>query len=340
MIGTVYSFDINGTTVSYTSVSDDTAQEVTDGLIARLEALVTYAGWGIDQGDSILQVANVLRSDFALDNITAKLEVISYANVGIFDCTEEGAYSAPIGTLNTIATPVIGWIDVSNPFVGNIGRLVETDAQFRIRHSSYYAVGKGTEDAISQTILNEAEGIISCVVESNRTNETVNGRPPHSFEVIVEGGNTQEVCDLIWATAPAGVTIYWNPASSETATVVDSEGYSHTVGYSKPFAVRIYVLVKRALYDEETYPYDGDVRIAQAIVSWASTEFVSGKDVVTQRLAIPVYSIPGVGRTLIYASTSPIDPGITSNPVVTPITITDSQLAYIDIDDIAVVTLV
>lgn len=338
-VDTIYSLDINGTTVAYTSIADDDEQDVIAGLLARLTVLV-FTDWGTDNGDGILQVANTSRSDFSLANITANLEVDSYANAGIFDCTEEGVFTAPVGTLDTIATPVIGWLDVSNPFVGNTGRLTETDAQFRLRHSSYYSVGKGTEDAISQTILNEAEGIISCVVESNRTNGEVAGRPPHSFEVIVEGGDPQEICNLIWATAPAGVGIYWNPASFEKRDVVDSEGYTHEVGYSKPQAVRLYVLVRRAKYAEEAYPYDGDIRIRQAIVDWTTSEFTSGKDVVIQRFAIPVYSVPGIGQIKTYVSTSAIDPNIATEPVMTPISITDSQLAYVDTSDIVIQDLV
>lgn len=45
------------------------------------------------------------------------------------------------------------------------------------------------------------------------------GRPPHSIEVVVEGGSQGAIVDALLAAAPAGVALYSNPALRTTATL-------------------------------------------------------------------------------------------------------------------------
>lgn len=340
-IGTVYSFMVDDKTVTYTSIADDTAEDVVLGLIASADANDLLEGsvhWATDLGDGVIQVANIIKADWSLSNVSANLTPEAYANAGDFDCTETGPISCPTYALDTITTPVIGWLEVVNPFVGFTGRNTETDAEFRIRHSSYYAVGKGTEDAISQTLLNEVDGVISVKVISNRKDIEVDGMPPHSLQVVIEGGGVDEICRIIWDTAPAGICIYWDGypnVGANTAYVTDSEGFEHLVGFSRPSDVAIYVRVVYSVYDEETFPLDGIARIKQAIVDWSNNEYNSGKDVIRQRLNIPLYSVPGIGDARVYIALTPINADQVTPTTVLPMN--DSQVASFDVSRISVV---
>lgn len=326
--GQTYSLTIDGDVLTYTSVGGDDEDDVIAGLTAYAGAH-DYSGWLTSPESGVLRVVNVLKSDFNLSGVTANMTVDMYANAGIFTCTETGPISCPTYALDSITTPVTGWLEVENPFVGNTGRNEESDVEMRLRHNSYYSVGKGTEDAIAQSILNEVDGIISVKVISNRTDVEADGMPPHSLQVICEGGDPTEICQVIWDTAPAGIAIYYNPSSNETAYITDEEGYSHLIGYSKPDNVEIYVKVLYSLYDEETFPFDGVARIKQAIYDWAQIEYQAGKDVYAKRIYQPIYSVPGIGDLTVYVGTS--YPANQST-----LTMTDSQIANVALDRIEV----
>jgi uncharacterized phage protein gp47/JayE len=275
-------------------------EDVVAGISAALDAKISSED--IDEayyveGDDKIRVYNI-GSNFTLASIT-NLTDSMYASAGTFNCTEYGSFPVPAFSLDTITTPVSGWSEVENPAAGATGREAETDAEFRLRRAQFYAVGKATEDAIRQHILNTVNGVISCIVVSNRTSGTVDSMPPHSLQVIAEGGDEQDIADAIWYAAPAGITIY----GTVTGTyVVDSEGYQHEIKFSRPDTDYVWLHINISLYDEEIFPEDGDEQIKAAIVEWSLVNFTPGKDLIPQRLCTPIYTVPGIQNALIYAA--------------------------------------
>jgi hypothetical protein len=81
--------------------------------------------------------------------------------------------------------------------------------------------------------------------------------------------------------------------------VTDSQGNPQEVKFSRPTPIYIHVRVSRDYYSEEDYPSNGDTLIKQYIVAWALLNQTIGKDVIYQRLSIPIYEVPGVGDIVI-----------------------------------------
>lgn len=291
---TTYTATIDSVAYSSTSTSKDTAGAAIAAAIngGAFHGSASYAG-GMLTVDGTVDLS--LSADFTLGALV-NMAVSAVAGAGVFSCDTEGPYPFPIGTLNTIMTPVTGWDSVENPLAGAKGRNAETDAELRARASSFYAVGKATQEAIRQAVLNNVTGVVACSVTSNRTGSVdVDGRPAHSFEVLVEGGDAGGIAAVIWDTCPAGIEIY----GTITETVTDSEGRAQTVKFSRPTYAYIWVKVQRAYNTEETYPADGDAQIKANIVSWALANYRSGKNVYRRDIMTPVNLVPGLGDVII-----------------------------------------
>jgi uncharacterized phage protein gp47/JayE len=287
--GEVFTVTIDGTPYTHNGIAAQTKGDVIDALITLIDA-GSWAGDVNNISDTYLQLIDV-DADFIV-SFNSNLDEELLGSGGIFICDSDGANTVPSNTLIVIVTPVSGWDSVNNPEVGEAGRAVETDDEFRLRRSQLLLAGNATDLAIRRAILNEITGIQTAVVTSNRTTVTdSSGRPPKSFEAVVEGGENQDIADKIWEVQPSGIESFGNT----TINVTDSEGNLQEIKFSRPEALYVWVKVKRDLNPEETYPTDGDNLIKQAIVDWSLENLEVGDDVIRQRLSEPVYTVPGIG---------------------------------------------
>jgi uncharacterized phage protein gp47/JayE len=286
-IGELYTITLDSVAYSYTSIALDDAIDIATELKDAIEA-GSFAGIVI-QDNAELQIINI-STDYTL-LYTSNITLDELAAGGDFEADTAGAFPVPANSLDTIVTAVSGWNEVDNPSSGLTGRGRESDSDLRIRRANTLLTGNATDDAIAVAISNNVTGVSRVTVTSNRLDETSpDGLPPHSFEAVVVGGDDADIGQQIWLTQPSGIQSY----GTESVIVVDSEGNNQTVYFSRPTAVYIWVKVKRDLYDEETYPADGDEAIKTAIVDWAAINQPIGKDVIRQRLSEPIYSVSGI----------------------------------------------
>ena len=156
------------------------------------------------------------------------------------------------------------------------------------------------------------------------------GRPPKSFEAIVEGGSDQDVANEIWLTKPAGIQTYGNTSFS----ITDSQGNPQLIFFSRPQEVFIWVSVALTLYPGETFPVNGILDVQQAIFNYGESLGV-GVSVLLQRVLAQIFTVPGIasGVMTIAATFSP-----TASPVYgsADITIADTQISIWDLAKINV----
>lgn len=190
----------------------------------------------------------------------------------IFHAEQTGPVGSATGTMSTIATPVSGWNAVNNLLAGIPGIAREKDAALRARRDQELsAAGNTTADAIRANILQVNEGSTdtnhtpptACKVFYNDTDVTdVNGVPPHSIEIMVQGGTTADIAQAIWDSVGAGTRTYGGRSDS----VEDSEGNSQTVNWTRPTEVNIWVTAI-GRYDASQWPSSSDSVVAQAMLS-------------------------------------------------------------------------
>lgn len=205
-----------------------------------------------------------------------------------------GPIQALAGTLTVIDTPITGWATVTNSSNATVGTDEETDVELRARRERSVAQqAQNILDALYSAV-NNLDGVSQAVVLENDTDtEDANGLPPHSFQVIVVGGDNTEIANIIWKNKPAGIKAF----GTTTEAIVDSQGISHNISFSRPTEVNIFVEV--TLTTDSDYPTDGDELIKEAIVDYANGRlieglgFTLGDNVIYTRLYTPINTVPG-----------------------------------------------
>lgn len=166
--------------------------------------------------------------------------VIGTAGVVVATATSNlsGPVAALIGSVNQIGTPTRGWVSVTNPLAATVGTAAETDAELRVRQKQSVALPSLTPfDAVDAAIAN-VSGVTRHKLFENDTGETdSNGLPPHSISAIVEGGDAATIANTIRGKKGQGVSTYGTTYMS----VTDKYGNPHTIYFSRPVNVPIYV---------------------------------------------------------------------------------------------------
>lgn len=258
---------------------------------------------------------------------------MSAANVTdiTFECEDAGIVLANAGTLTVIAQAVVGWNSITNPLDATVGEEEESDADLRTRRELELAgAGSTTADAIRSDILREVTGVISCTVLENDTDDTdVNGLPPHSVEAIVLGpdgydaDDDQAVADQIWASKAGGIRAY----GSTSKVVTDSQGFTHTVAFTRPTDVDVYLEFDLTVDGD----YADDATFKAAIVAFGDDAYGGGDDVVRARLIAAAFDVAGV------VDVTGLRLGLTASPVGTSnLAIALREIARLDTSRIVV----
>jgi uncharacterized phage protein gp47/JayE len=245
-------------------------------------------------------------------NPTARFATIESGVIGsvvtgyvdlIFDAEETGPVQAPAGTLTEIETPISGVTAVTNALDAVVGRDTETDAQLRIRRLiSLSRPGTATVNGIRNAILEIDDVIQANVIENDTGLVDIDGRPAYSIECIVSGGTDADVAAAIFESKAAGIQTY----GTESEVVVDSQGMSHTIYFSRPTEVPVYLRITITPNTDPNegavYPSNGDDAVEAAILVYVSANYTLGHDVVLSQLYTPINTIEGIFGILVEVS--------------------------------------
>lgn len=247
-----------------------------------------------------------------------------YAEVALA-AEDTGPVAAPAHTLTTIETPVSGWSGVVNALDAELGRDEETDAEARLRREELLGVsGTSVVDAIAARVRAVADVEAVRVFENPGDTADGDGLPPHSVEALVLGGGSDAIAQAIWTTKPGGIKAH----GSTSGTATDAEGRAHTVAFTRPVEIPVYVAV--TLTKGADYPDDGDARVKAAIVAYGVARGI-GADVVASQHLARVFSVPGVEDvTELFIGTSPAPDSSATIPV------SDRQIAVFDTSRVTV----
>lgn len=268
--------------------------------IRRLDALpatgeVEFTG---DDGTDIsegFQVATEEGVKFA----TTEAGTISGGSVTLpVEAVEPGADgNLQADTVTEVVNPLAGIDSVTNPEEMTGGREQETDPEFRERYRDSVAGTKAsTLEAIRARLL-KVTGVRTAIVLENNTMETVDGRPPKSFEPVCLGGEPEEIAEAIFETRAAGIATH----GDEEAIAEDVAGREHTIKFS--YADEIDLHVSMTLTTDERFPEEGEDLIVSALVQLIGGEDKDGEiyaglgmneDVSYTKVVSAVYSAPGI----------------------------------------------
>lgn len=263
---------------------------------------ITFAGADGKQAHPLLEVT----SSTLVDGVTTVTNTIVETTAGVpqgqVDCEAEstGPVTAVTQTLSVIETPIAGLNSTRNPEDAILGRNTETDLELRSRRSRTLQVaGAGTVEAIRSRLLNLA-GVTDVIVFENDSLVTdERGLPAKSFETVIKGGDAQEIVDLLWSIKPAGIQTYGNL----NGTIVDSQGVSRVIYYSRPTLVPIYLEVDLTVNSD--FPVTGAAAAETALVEQGNLFGIGNDVIVIPKLIYALNGINGIEDVVIRIGTAP-----------------------------------
>ena len=279
--GKVYSvqFD-NDAVIKYTAKTGDTALVVAVALASQ--SVPKWQGNVVD-GKLVFE-----RTDRRYGAVVVPNESFTVTQVGSpvrFDCEEYGAIEPLLNSVTYINTNYDGWFSVSNESETYVGRDYETASEVRQRYASaVFKNSVGMVESIKAALM-ELQDVTSVTIYENRTDETVDGLKPHSFQAIVFGGDEEAIARTILSVAPLGI----DTNGDICVRVEDTEGASQNICFSRPHEVPIYVKVIIKEYSEEVLPGDAIDKIKNIVLAQIG-KLAMGNDVIYQRLLGPIYS--------------------------------------------------
>lgn len=219
----------------------------------------------------------------------------------LFEATETGPINVASGQLSVITTPVTGFVSATNPDAAVPGSARETNAAFRQRRELELALkGSTTVDAIRADLLQtegaDGDPLFSFVaVIDNDTDNFVDGQPPHSFETLVIGGDSQQIWDALLKAKPAGIRAY----GTTSGTAYDSQGNGHTVGFTRPSTNEINFHIE-PFYIAGLYA--GNQAMKDAITDYFEQNQSVGTDVIVAAYSRVAMGVPGVVDVIIHVT--------------------------------------
>jgi hypothetical protein len=171
------------------------------------------------------------------------------------------------------------------------GRVEETDIELRQSYIAKSALRSNTMiDSIVSELLNNVSYIESASGYENDTDETnAYGLPPHSIEIVVEGGDNSEIASAILNRKAGGIQTY----GSIEVDVPGLYGESIPIRFNRP--QYLYTWVKATLYGKASeLPSNYQALVSESIMDDCDT-MAAGDDLLVQLLNDGIYnSVSGV----------------------------------------------
>ena len=182
------------------------------------------------------------------------------------ECIEPGSIgNVSANSINKIKTPVAGISAVTNPLAFEGGRSIESDYELKSRYEDSHLASGSALDAIVAKVLG-IPAVLEVIGYENVENYTdANDLPAGSIEIIVSGGDDDTIAKNILKQKPAGV----NTAGNVSKIVFDSKGKDHTIKFSRPEVVQVYI--EYVLYTNLNFDSTYEDKIKQAAIEFVNT---------------------------------------------------------------------
>lgn len=296
--GTRYSVAINDVVAQYTANQGDSKSTVLIALSAQLPSLTTNVS-----NDVLTITTDYINS--------AKL--VEYSGVALtklgspirFECETLGAIDSPVGTITQVIDTITGFESATNDAPVSVGSDADTDETLRQRWSaSLYNRGSANIQAVRARVL-DCIGVNKAVVIENVGDVTdEDGLLPHSIEVIVSGGNDEDIANAIYLSKSGGI----QTNGTQVVEIMDTlTAKTYPIHFNRPTNKPIWVKVEVYDYSEEVWNDANVAKIKNAIVEHGNM-LSFGENVIIQRFYGPIYSASqGIRRIEVSLSTDGIE---------------------------------
>lgn len=318
---TVYSisYSVSSTSnniVSITSDSSATQDEILSALKTEIDSAHPTLVASIT--GSVLTVNKSEAEAVSTFSTSANMGITKISKLGNLRAEEIGPESAEANSLNIIKTPVLGWDSVTNPLAASEGRLTESDEDLRLRfRNTKYERSTNILDSLYSALVS-LPTVENVAVYENTTDGYVNpetgnpdpsGMPPHSFTVVILGGQNEDIANTIWRNKPSGI----GSNGTVVVNITDSQGFIRPIKFERPDPIPIYIEIE--LDKDQDFPANGENQIRSAIIDFAKQYFSVGDDIVYSRLYTPINQVQGHSVVSLKIGTSPSPTGTSDIPI-------------------------
>lgn len=259
-----YTVYIDEIPYTYYSSNEAMENEILEGIKNAIATATADFVVSVDTGEKTISI--VAKNEASNHNLilSDNMTTVKIGSLIGFQSEEYGKVSLPSGNINKIITTSAGFdscVNIGSPIYG---RLRETDIEYRQSYIKKKSARSNSMLAsIEGAILDNVEYVVSCTVYENETSETdAYGRPPHSIEVIVDGGDDLAIGQQILNYKAAGIQTYGSVS-------VDVPGlYSDTikVRFNRPALLDAWIKVELVKNPAEAMPPNYEELIKNSIM--------------------------------------------------------------------------
>ena len=270
-----YTVSINGNSFSYLSNVEDNAESI----ISALAESITLEDFTVTENGDVLEIScnsDTISNDLTLsENLTTE----RVSTLIIWESEEFGKFVLPKGSISQIITTLTGFESCKSVSVPFYGRLRETDVEFRQSYLKKIASRSSCMlESITSAIMESVESVSSARGYENYSDEVDSeGRPPHSIEIVVDGGDEAEIASVILKTKSAGIGTHGG-VSVDVPTVY---GDTININFSRPESIYVWYKVAVTRNPLQPFPPNYEELIKTAILKCMS-DLRAGDAVITQ----------------------------------------------------------
>lgn len=300
------SIQLNGTVYPYEPVSGNTDKQNLEGLAAVLNRVQDLGFTVSVEEDDDGAWMNLVANDAISSNAMILSENLTTSVVGsivMFATVDDGDILIPEGVINKVVRAVVGLQTVENVGTYIAGREQETDTELRQSYvDKIFKRSSAMVESIRSNILDNVQGVTSCAVYENDTNEVdEEGRWPHSVEVVADGTfDETELAQVILDTKAGGINTYAclddpnNPDMGHEVVLPGEYGEPITIRYNSPQKIFVWYNVDVKFNTSINVPQNYSELIEGVILDWMG-KLKAGDDVSPQRFLGALYeTVPGV----------------------------------------------
>lgn len=157
----------------------------------------------------------------------------------LFRAAELGAVQVSANSITVISTPIAGVTGVGNASGAvNLGRDEESDIQLLLRWTRSRSIGSlGMAESIQAAIESLGEVVSVTVLENHTTATDANGIPAHSIWAIVDGGDNEEIAQVIKSIRNGGCGM----RGETEVNIPYRDGRDFIVRFDRPILQDLYI---------------------------------------------------------------------------------------------------
>ena len=296
----VYTVAINGSVFSYSPMAADAVTI----LLGISNAIVSDEyQTDVDEENELLNIQAKDKTSTNVLILSDNLTTETVTSIIVFGTVETGDILIPDGVITNIVKADAGLLHVENLCGYIAGHKEQSDVEFRKAYANkIYNRSSNMLESIRSSILNNVLGVRSVAPYENATHQwyvdgkyldaqdvtgTPKGeivRPPHSIEIVVDGGDSREIAQQILANKAGGINTV-----GDTAVVLPGQYDEEiTIRFNRPTNLYTWFRLGITLSQTEALPPNYAELLRKVVLENMST-MEAGKDIVPQQWMSQLY---------------------------------------------------